>query len=80
MTRTEKKYEKKIASLVAKYSKATTETEKSMLCAEANSVKSDCAKDLMKGKVDNATYKRLFKIGEVSWFKHFLDVWAEEKK
>ena len=80
MTRTERKYEKKIATLVAKYSKATSVTEKSLLCVKANSIKSDCAKDLMKGKVDDSIYKNLFKIEKVSWSKHFLDVWVEENK
>jgi len=65
MTRTEKKYEKKIMKLVKQYCAATTVMQKSLICMEANSLKGECARLLLNGKISDGFYKEIFCVRRV---------------
>ena len=78
MKLTEKRYVKKIAKLVEQYRNAASVGERALICLNANTVKSQCAKDLIKGKVSTQFYKELFKVGEANISHHFLEIWAEK--
>ena len=78
MTRTEKKYEKKILKMVEQYCAATTVMQKSLICMEANSLKGECARLLLNDKISDNFYKEIFCVGETSMYNHFLKILAEK--
>ena len=80
MTRTEKKYEKKIMKLVKQYCAATTVMQKSLICMEANNLKSECARLLLNDKISDDFYKEIFCIGEANMYNHFLKILAEKNQ
>ena len=78
MTRTEKRYEKKIIKLVEQYRAATTVMQKTLVCMEANDLKSECARFLLNDKISDDFYKEIFCVGEASMYNHFLKILAEK--
>jgi len=72
------RYELKVAALVAQYKNAKTSGEKAMIRLKANSLQGKAAHAVITNKLDDGFYRDLFKVKEVDYYNHYLDIWVKE--